>query len=304
MSWGQRTGEGFGGQVEVIVSEEQRLEAAWQALRRVVARVDKAANRFDKNSELSQLNTNGGKAQRVSPLLWELLQVAVWGAKWSQGTVDPTVGNALVAAGYDRDFSHMAKTGKAVVARSASGWKGIEMKDGWVCLPPGVQIDLGASAKAYASDWGAVQASAAMGEGSVLVNCGGDIALGGEKRAEGWVIQVSEDSGEEISDQEEKVMITEGALATSSVSLRQWKRGEEEWQHILDPRTGKSAKGKWRTASVVAGNCVIANIAATAAIVMGEAAERWLKEQGLSARLVSQTGIICRVGGWPGERVW
>ena len=41
------------------------------------------------------------------------------------------------------------------------------------------------------------------------------------------------------------------------------------------------------------------NTAATAAIVMGNAAIPWLEATGLAARLVAVDGAITRVGGWP-----
>ena len=62
--------------------------------------------------------------------------------------------------------------------------------------------------------------------------------------------------------------------------------------HIVDPRTGDVAAPCWRTASVVAATCVDANIASTAAIVMGRAAPGWLAECGLPARLVAEDGTV------------
>jgi thiamine biosynthesis lipoprotein len=55
----------------------------------------------------------------------------------------------------------------------------------------------------------------------------------------------------------------------------------------------------WRTASVVAGTCVDANIASTAAIVMGRSAISWLEARRLPARLVDLAGNVHRVAGWP-----
>jgi thiamine biosynthesis lipoprotein len=69
--------------------------------------------------------------------------------------------------------------------------------------------------------------------------------------------------------------------------------------HLVDPRTGAPATGHWRTASVIAATCVDANIAATAAIIRGDEAVDWLASTGLPARLVSASGEIRRIGGWP-----
>ena len=69
--------------------------------------------------------------------------------------------------------------------------------------------------------------------------------------------------------------------------------------HIIDPATGLPAAGQWRTATVVAGSCVDANIASTAAIVMGDAARGWLDGNMLPARLVGRDGAVHRTARWP-----
>ena len=69
--------------------------------------------------------------------------------------------------------------------------------------------------------------------------------------------------------------------------------------HIVDPRTGTPAATPWRTATVVAASAELANAASTAAIVMGDAAPDWLRDNGLPARLVANNGDVTRLGGWP-----
>jgi thiamine biosynthesis lipoprotein len=72
--------------------------------------------------------------------------------------------------------------------------------------------------------------------------------------------------------------------------------------HIIDPATSRPAKSCWRTVTVIAANCVDANIASTAAIVMGRNAIPWLERHRLPARLVDTDGAVHRVGGWPVKR--
>jgi thiamine biosynthesis lipoprotein len=50
---------------------------------------------------------------------------------------------------------------------------------------------------------------------------------------------------------------------------------------------------------VAAGSCVDANIASTAAIVMGADAISWLRATRLPARLVDREGTVHRLEGWP-----
>ena len=69
--------------------------------------------------------------------------------------------------------------------------------------------------------------------------------------------------------------------------------------HIIDPRTHQPASVVWRTVSVTARDCVEANAAATASIVLGAAAPAWLARRGLPARLVATDGAVLHLNGWP-----
>jgi thiamine biosynthesis lipoprotein len=58
-------------------------------------------------------------------------------------------------------------------------------------------------------------------------------------------------------------------------------------------------RGPWRTVTVAAETCADANIAATAAIVLGADAPGWLAQHSLPARLVALDGTVRAQGGWP-----
>jgi thiamine biosynthesis lipoprotein len=95
------------------------------------------------------------------------------------------------------------------------------------------------------------------------------------------------------------VVLRHGGLATSTTTIRRWRRGERSVHHIVDPRTGAPADGPWRTASVYAPSALAANVASTAAIVLGERADDWLTERHLAARLVDVDGFVHTTPGWP-----
>jgi thiamine biosynthesis lipoprotein len=166
-------------------------------------------------------------------------------------------------------------------------------------VPRGVEIDLGATAKALASDLAAAAAFAKVGRGGVLVSLGGDISVAGEPPPEGWLVQASEDSRAPIGEGEETISIRSGGIATSSITVRKWNRGGISLHHIIDPVTGLPSNGPWRTATVVAGSCVDANVASTSAIVMGRTAIEWLEANRLPARLIDRAGWVRRTSGWP-----
>jgi thiamine biosynthesis lipoprotein ApbE len=293
----------FGGSLRVVVTNAADLFPAKAAVDELVRSVDLAANRFDTDSELSRLNATPDRQVVISPLLTKLIAAALRGARLTGGAVDPTVGSAIKLAGYGSDFAAVPADGLAIelTVTRIPGWQAIEFDEAsrTVRVPRGVDIDLGATAKALTADLAAAAALAKLGGGGVLVSLGGDISVAGEPPPEGWLIQTSEDSSAPIKDGEETISIRSGGLATSSTTVRKWTRGGVFFHHIIDPATGLPTEGPWRTATVVAGACVDANIASTAAIVMGEAAIQWLETNLLPARLVDRAGSVHRLSGWP-----
>lgn len=296
-------GRALGGSMRVVVTRTADLAAAKAAVDELVREVDAAASRFRDDSELSRLNLMPDREIVVSALLSALIAAALRGARLTEGAVDPTVGSAMKLAGYDTDFAQVPADGLAIelVVSRVPGWQAIRFSetDRTIRLPRGVDLDLGATAKAMTSDLAAAAALARIGGGGVLVSLGGDIAVAGEPPAEGWLIQASEDSSAPIFEGEETISITSGGIATSSTTVRKWTRGGVLLHHIIDPATGLPSDGPWRTATVVAATCVDANIASTAAIVMGHNAIGWLEANRLPARLVDRQGSVHRVSGWP-----
>jgi thiamine biosynthesis lipoprotein len=183
----------------------------------------------------------------------------------------------------------------------APGWRSIEFdpETRTVFLPHGVEIDLGATAKALASDTAATAALQEFDGGGVLVSLGGDIAVAGSPPQDGWVIQVSEDSTDSVDAAAERIAFTRGGVATSSTQVRSWSRNGRRVHHIVDPKTGMPAGGPWRLVTVVAESCVMANVASTAAVVRGRAILPWLTARGMPSRLVGDDGEIVRMSGWP-----
>ena len=272
----------------------------------MVEAFDRACSRFRDDSELTALNRADGRPLRVSALLREAVGAAVRAAVVTDGDVDPTLGEALIALGYDRDFEAGldGRGTRAPAARlsfaSLPGWRAISVDDdaGTVRLPERVTLDLGATAKALATDHAAAAAGERAGCG-VLVGLGGDLALSGPPPAAGWPVRVTDDHRAALSAPGQTITLTTGALATSSTTVRRWSTAGDARHHLLDPATGHPADGHWRTVSVAAANCLDANIAATAAIIRGDRAEAWLSAAQLPSRLVSQDGRVRHIAGWP-----
>jgi hypothetical protein len=192
--------------VQVVVTYASRLTAARAMLEADLAAVDLACSRFRPDSEIVALDRlmtgvpggTGAEPVEISPLLAEAIAVALRAARLTDGDVDPTVGAAMNAAGYDRDFSLVQREGPAVklTVRTIPGWRQVEFDESTrrLQIPPGVRLDLGATAKAWAADRSAARISAGLSCG-VLVSLGGDIAVRGEPPAGGWRIRVQDISG-------------------------------------------------------------------------------------------------------------
>jgi thiamine biosynthesis lipoprotein len=293
------TWRALGTTVVVLASEPLELTAAAAAVHRALDEIDRACSRFREDSELCRLNAAGGSPMRVSRLFVRATRCALRAAALTDGDLDPTIGSSIRAAGYDRDFAAI-RAGGPVRFRRAGGWRCIELDDAHstVRLPAGVELDYGATAKALAADIAAAAAGSDV-QGGVLVSIGGDIATAGTPPADGWSVRVAEDHSSAVEETGQTVALRAGGLATSSTTVRRWKRGETELHHILDPASGRPARECWRTVSVAAGCCVDANIASTAAIVRGERAPGWLEGLGLPSRLVARDGTITLAAGWP-----
>ena len=167
-------------------------------------------------------------------------------------------------------------------------------------MPSGVELDLGATAKALAAD-DAARSIAESTDTGVLVSLGGDLAVAGAAPRGGWAVLIADDHAAPLDSPGPTVTISAGGLATSGTAVRRWRTDSGEAHHILDPRTGRSALTPWRTVSVAATTCADANIAATTAIILGEAGVDWLAGRNLPARCVRADGSVTTVGGWPSE---
>ena len=305
----------FGTTATLLISEPGQVAAARVIADAELAAIDLACSRFRPDSELSRLNAAGGAVTAVSELFADLVEAALRAARLTDGDVDPTCGRALAEIGYDRDFAELraaqaraagvpAAGGPAHRLRRAGGvpgWRSVQLdtERRQVRLANGAQLDLGATAKAWAADRCAQTIAGRLGSG-VLVSLGGDMAVAGPAPVGGWQVRVTDDHAAGPEAPGQTVTIRSGGLATSSTTVRTWTgSGGQRAHHIINPATGEPARSCWRTVSVAAGNCVDANTASTAAIIRSAAALPWLRDAGLPARLVREDGSVETTAGWP-----
>src|SRR6516164_5720869 len=155
----------LGTSVHLLVTDPGDTDRACALLAEELDAIDRACSRFRPDSELWRVNHACGRTTRISSLLAEAVAVALDAAEITDGDVDPTCGRSLARLGYDRDFA-LARRRSGRLRRPpvpAGGWRRVELNldRQEVTVPPGVMLDLGATAKALAADRAAAAIKAA-----------------------------------------------------------------------------------------------------------------------------------------------
>lgn len=253
-------------------------------------------SRFIPGSELCRLNDAAGRPSIVSSDTFEVVSRAVEGWRATQGRFDPTILPALENAGYDRDFDAVdRRQSEPMAAEGPTPGCGGVMLDAIVSsitLPPDVRLDLGGIGKGYAADLVLAELLASGATGA-CVNMGGDLRVDGDApNAGGWVVGLDEiDSGAVL-------VLSSGAVATTTRRRRHWQRAGEDMHHLIDPRRGSPSHSGLATVTIVAGEGWWAEVLAKAAFVSGLAdATDLLASTGATGLLVDDAGTEHRLPG-------
>jgi FAD:protein FMN transferase len=299
-----RSFRAIGTTATVVVPEGADADLAVRLLADELAAVDLACSRFRRDSELQAVHAAAGRPVAVSALLFEALSVALDTAARTGGAVDPTVGNAIAALGYDADLAEVIarppSPPRALGPVAGFGHVQLDRRTRTVRIPRGVRLDLGSSAKALAADRAAAHIARRLDDGA-LVSLGGDVAVAGPAPDGGWSIGIALESSTPADEVDQVVAIRRGGLASSAPGARTWSAGSRRVHHIVDPRTGDCVLPYWQLVSASGPSCVEANLVTTAALVWGERALDELVRYGQAARLVRSDGKVFHVNGWPRE---
>lgn len=230
-----------------------------------------ALSRFRPGSELNRIQTSVGKEYKVSSTLYSVIADALNAADATDGLVTPLILDALCAAGYDQSLESLEddRQPDALRGKSIPDWHTIRLNPTRhsIRLPQGARLDLGGIAKGWAADR---VAALLKRTGPALMDAGGDISVSGP-RADGspWPVGVFNPFGgpEPLC----TLALSGGGVATSGRDYRKWSRNGVPRHHIIDPRTGESARTDVFTATVIAPTARRAEAAAKAALILGSA---------------------------------
>jgi thiamine biosynthesis lipoprotein len=241
---------------------------------------DRIFSRFCGDSELNRVNRATAEVVQVSPQFARAAARAVAAARRTGGLVDPTVGAALAGAGYDVDFDELVADSSPAVAVPPSDWRTVVVGDKLLRRPPGTQLDLNGVVKAMAVD-------DAVG----LLEEPGFVSAGGDLAARATPVLVSLPDGE-------RVTLARGGIATSGTAKRRWVRGGRIQHHLIDPRSGVPARSPWAYVTAVGETCAAADVAAKAALLLGEAGPEWLDAYGVAGRFAKADGRVVENSCW------
>jgi thiamine biosynthesis lipoprotein len=278
----RRAFRAMGTDIELLVAAPVRPHRAFDLAEAEFHRLEQLLSRFRPDSELSLLNESG--TLEAGPDLCRVLELALEARATTGGRFDPTVHDAVVAAGYDRSFEHVPPESAEQVRSPGAAGGGVRIRGNTVELDPGVHLDFGGIGKGYAAERAAELLALA---GPCLVDAGGDIAT----RGGSWPVGV-ETTGDPIT-----LELRDVALATSGRDRRRWRRGGRELHHLIDPRTGAPASTDLLRVTVVAPDAVDAEVAAKALFLAGSAAARAEADAaGLAAVLVTECETVLAGG--------
>ena len=274
---------------------------------------DRRLSRFREDSELARLNRDPREEVPASSLLRRAVRAGVWAAEQTDGLVDPTLVPQLVAAGYatSRDGLSSASLADGLAAAPArrparpdpqARWRAIDVLDkaGIIRRPAGLMFDTGGVGKGLAAD---LAARPLERYARYAVDVGGDVRVGGrDPDGEAVEIEVRHPQTGEAAD---LFRIGRGAVATSGLDVRLWRRSDGLYaHHLLDPATGEPAWTGIICASARAPTALEADTLAKAALLAGrDGARALLAHHG--GLIVTDDGGIERIPplGAPGAPV-
>ena len=236
---------------EVLVAGADADELA--AVRKLFHEREGRFSRFSEASELRRVNGHAGRAVVVSEDFAAMLRIGLWAAAETQGLVDPTIGPALVAAGYDRDFRLLSDRTAAAAASGSvrPAWSGVSLQGRLLVVPPGIALDLNGVVK-----------SATVDDALGLFAGGGWVSAGGDIAARGGVGVALPGGGH--------VQLAAGGIATSGRTRRTWAGPDGRRHHLIDPSTGLPSGSVWEQVTACGATCLDADVAAKAALLQGE----------------------------------
>jgi FAD:protein FMN transferase len=269
-----------------VVGHEDEHSERIAAVERAVAwfeLVEGICSRFVATSEVQKLAGTSGVAVPVSELLFGAVEFALTVAEETGGAFDPTVGLAMEARGFDREYRTGAVVRTPLVPNDGVSYRDVTLdpKRQAITLERPLLLDLGAVAKGLAIDMAARELAPFE---NFAIDAGGDLYFGGHNASgEPWSVGVRHPRDADALI--ETLRVTDTAVCTSG----DYERHTPSGHHVLDPRTREPAQ-EIASVTVIAPIAMVADALSTAAFVLGPSAGvRLLEDQGVQGLIVTPT---------------
>lgn len=300
--------DAMGSHVRLLIGEPAAgmpsASAAAERAEAFVREFEATLSRFDPDSELSALNRDRRECVPASSLLRQAVTAGLEAARRSGGLVDPTLVGEIESVGYTASRVGVAPASLAEALATASSrrparahpsrrWHNFEVdaETGTINRPPGLRFDSGGTGKGLAAD---LIAAGLRGYSRFVVDCGGDIRIGGaEALVRPYEVAVEHPTSGERA---HVLRLGCGGVATSGLNVRIWREADGHFaHHLLDPSTGEPAWTGLVGVTALADSAVEAETLSKAALLSGpEGGRRLLAEQG--GLLVHDSGRVELVG--------
>lgn len=274
---GRFTAMGSPCEVLIDTGDESAAHELILLAQREALRIEQKYSRYRDHNIVHRINTSGGIPVQVDDETARLIEYADQCYRLTDGKFDITSG--VLRRAWKFDGSDRIPTQARIEALLSSvGWDKATWASPVFTLPAGMEIDFGGIAKEYAVDKTA-QLLHAQTPASLVVNYGGDLYITSPRaNGEAWRIGVDDPhhTGQRALGQ---IPLARGGLCTSGDSRRFLLKDGVRYGHILNPKTGWPVTGTPRSVTVLANTCIEAGMLATFAMLEGERAEEFLKEQ-------------------------
>ena len=261
-------------------------------------------SRFRADSELSSLNEDPRGEVPASALLRAAVGAGIWAAERSGGLVDPTLTGALERAGYAssldgctpaplRQALACAPPRRPARADPRQLWRrvSVDAQRKTVRRPVGVKLDTGGTGKGLCAD--AVAHHLRHSYARFVVDCGGDLALGGVgAQLEPFEVEVEHPlSGAVIR----TLRLAQGGVATSGLNVRVWQAQGKFAHHLLDPCSGEPAWTGLIGVTALGSSALEAETLSKAALLLGPLGARRVLA-GHGGLIVHDSGEVEEIG--------
>ena len=274
-------------QIEAVgANESEKMLQATES----IYELEKVLSRFDPDSELSRLNENPDSNISVGSIMKAYIEAVIYSGELSRGMVDSTLLHEIEEVGYKdsiedaveqrmslEEFESLINDKEIKPEKASPESKLIEVAITGQTLyrPVGIKFDSGGLGKGLAADLAAAKLSDLE---YFLVDCGGDIRIGGKANVNREVFVTYPNIDKVLT----RLNVSSGAVATSGISQRSWVDDSCNVHHdLLDQSTGESVFSGIVQVTALAPTAGEAETRAKSALLSGSKEDEWLPYGGV-----------------------